>query len=371
MKVVVTHVPAGSGHEQAAGAVAFSLSTLAPEVSVVLLNALDGMDGAYQWTFTRGYLGMVNRWPAVWGAAYGLADWKPLRRLAQTLHRISNAWHGRAFESILLSHRPDVIVGTHFFPMEVAGFLKRSGRLSARLITVVTDFLPHSVWVAPGIDRYVVASASTKEDLARRGVPESRIQVLGIPIDPRFGQPSERRALAGKLGLDPERFTVLVASGGFGTGPVFDLVRSLNRVREPMQVLVVSGKNPDLFQRLEKMRSSFPHTMKVYGFVSNMHELMSVSDIMVSKPGGLSCAEAMAEGLPLLLVAAIPGQESRNARIMVRMGTALEVPQPRRLPSLIEELRSQPARLLATARRAKEMALPESASAIARLALSP
>ncbi len=371
MKIVVTHVPAGSGHQRAAEAIAFSLSTQAPGTSVVLLNALDGADPIYQWSFTRGYIGLIDGCPAAWGAAYGITDWKPIRPLSQMLHRLSNAWHGRALESILLSHRPDVVIGTHFFPMEVAGHLKRSGRLSAQLITVMTDLLGHSVWIAPGIDRYVVGSAVSKEDLIRRGVADQQIHVLGIPIDPHFGEESDRRSLAGKLGLDPERFTVLVASGGSGTGPVCDLVRSLRRIQEPMQVLVVAGKNPDLFQRLERMRQEIHHSMKVYGFVSNMHELMAVSNIMVSKPGGLSCAEAMARGLPLLLVAAIPGQESRNARVMVRMGTALQVKGLRGLPSWIGELRRRPARLLAMARRAKEMAHPEAASAVARMALFP
>ncbi len=371
MKVVVAHVPAGSGHQRAAEAIAFSLGTLAPEASVVLLNGLDGMDALYRWTFTRGYLGMIHRWPLVWGAAYGLSDWRLLRPLAERLHRISNAWHGRPLEEILRSHQPDVIVGTHFFPMEVAAWMKRSGRISARLITVITDLIAHSVWVVPGIDRYVVGSAASKEDLRSRGVSEERIQVLGVPIDPRFGQEGDRRALCTRLGLNPEQFTVLVASGGFGTGPVTDLIRFLGRVQEPMQVLVVSGKNPDLFQQLERMRRQIHHAMKVYGFVSNMHELMAVSNIMLSKPGGLSCAEAMARGLPLLLVAAIPGQESRNARVTVRMGTALQVTDLRGLPSLIGELRRQPARLLAMARRAKEMAHPEAASAVARLALLP
>ena len=366
MKVLVVHVPAGSGHEKAAQAICMALQNGDPQIRATLLNGLEGMDPTYQWTFTRGYLDMVHHQPALWGAAYHLADCRPLRGLSQVLHRQSNAWHGRRMEQIFLDSGADVIVGTHFFPVEVAAFLKSRGRISARLITVITDYLPHQVWVAPGIDAYVVGSEQTKEDLVSRGVPADRVHPLGIPIHPKFSRPQDRAALQRGMGLNPGRFTLLIVSGGFGTGPVGRLVQNLRRIREPMQVLVVSGKNAELLKDLEGMRSGLHHTLIPYGFVENLEELMSAADLFVTKPGGLSCAEGMCKGLPIILIAPIPGQESRNARILEQIGAGILSPLAR-VPTLIEELKADPKRRRRMSEAGRQAAAPNAALEAARL----
>ncbi len=370
MKIVVTHVPAGAGHQRAAEAVHGVLTQTHPEATVVLLNALDGVDPSYRWAFTRGYLGLIDGCSALWGAAYRLSDGLPFRHGITRIHRWSNAWHGRKLESLLLGHQPDVIIGTHFFPMEVAGFLKSRGRLQARLITVITDYLPHLVWTAKGVDLYAVACAETRQELVRRDVAEEKIRVVGIPIDSQFHRQEDRAALAAKLGLERDRFTVLIASGGFGNGPVPKLVETFLSIPESLQLLIVAGKNNSLFRQLEQMRRQTHHRVKVYGFVRNMHELMSVSDVMVTKPGGLSCAEAMAKGLPMVLIVPIPGQETRNARFIARSGAGVLAPSLQAVPVILNELRRNPKRLQEMAHRGREIARPEAASAVARLAVS-
>lgn len=373
MKILVTHVPAGSGHEKAAEAVCAALRKKDPAAQTQLLNGLDGMSPWYQWSFTQGYLDMIHRYPHLWGLCYHALDLKGLAWAAYKLHRLSNASHGKVLESILERERPDVVIGTHFFPMEVAAYLKAKGRLKARLITAITDLLPHSVWISPGIDHYAVGAEVTRQSLLERGVPEKNIRVTGIPIHPKFAHQADRAELARKLGLDPKLWTVLICSGGFGTGPVDRLVELLGRVPGPIQILVVTGKNSALRRRLETARdrlSRASHRMVVYGFVDNMEELMDVSDLMVTKPGGLSCAEAMAKGLPLLLESPIPGQEARNARVLEREGIALLARRLEEIPQRIAHLRRHPEQLQAMADKGRRAARPHSAQAVADLALS-
>lgn len=370
MKVVVTHVPAGSGHEKAAEAVTVALRRRSPSTETVLLNALDGMSAWYQWSFTQGYLGMINHYPHLWGLAYHLLDLRGLHAAAYRLHRSNNASHGKILEQILLRQKPDVVVGTHFFPMEVASYLKSKGRLQARLITVLTDFLPHSVWIASSIDTYVVGSTLSRQALLERGIPRDRIQLSGIPVDPKFAKPLQRDELRRRLDLRLDRFTVLVCSGGFGTGPVEKYVQALGRLPAPLQILVVTGKNSALLRRLETLQPTFPHPLKLYGFVDNMEELMTVSDLMVTKPGGLSCVEAMTQGLPLLLVAPIPGQESRNARVLVEQGIAELAQNLEDFSARAEKLRKDPTKLQEMAQRGKAAGFPDAADAVARLVLS-
>ena len=369
MKVLVTHVPAGSGHEKAAEAISNAIRETRPDAEVVLMNGLDGMSSAYQWAFTQGYLNLIHRYPVLWGAAYHLLDWRGLAWGAYKLHRLSNNSHGKVLEGILTRHNPDVFIATHFFPAEVASYLKMKGRLKAKLITVITDYMPHSVWISPGTDAYVVGMELTKQELIRRGIPAEKIHVLGIPIDLKFSKKAERRALAAHLGLDPVAFTLLICSGGFGTGPVEPLVHALRSIPEPLQALVVTGKNTKLYHRLENLRPTFPHNLKVYGFVDNIDELMDVSDLFVTKPGGLSCTEAMTKGLPMVLVAPIPGQEARNAKIIEKFGAAVLAGPVKKAPGIIQQLRHDPARLQEMAHRGSSTGRPNAAMETARLAL--
>lgn len=369
MKVLVTHVPAGSGHEKAAEAVHLALREKHPGVESVLLNGLEGMSPCYQWTFTQGYIGMIHRYPHVWGFLYHLADLRGLAWAAYKLHRLSNSSHGRNLEQIFLRHHPDAIVATHFFPVEVASYLKQKGRLRSRIIAVITDFLPHSVWISPGVDLYAVGGSATRDELIRRGIPGDRIRVVGIPVAPHFKRRHERRALAQRLGVNPDLFTVLVGSGGSGTGPVGEEASSFRSAPERMQLLIVTGKNSALYQHLEGIRETIPHELKIYRFVDNMHELMDVSDVMVTKPGGLSCSEAMAKGLPLVLTAAIPGQESRNAKVLSRMGAAILCARPGGLPACVHRLRTDPGLLRKMAQAGREHARPDACYDVARLAV--
>ena len=370
LKVLVTHVPAGSGHEKAAHAIAHAMEKLPHPPEVRVLNALDGADPFYRFLFTRGYLFVIQRIQMIWGLLYHLTDLRFLHRASQWNHRISNLLHGRALRRIFLEEKPDVVIGTHFFPMEVAGALKARGELSARLVTAITDYLAHSLWMAEGIDGYVVASSQARDDLIARGIPAQSIRTFGIPIDPRFGNRLDRVSLRGKLGLSCDHFTILIASGGAGTGPVIEWVLALGCLKTPLQLLVVAGMNAALLDRLKTLGLAFPHPMKVYGFIDNMDELMEVSDLMVTKPGGLSCAEAMVKGLPLLLTSPIPGQESRNAEFLADAGVALLAGSPKEVSLRVKQILDNPSVLQSLREKARAMARPEAASKTVEYALS-
>ena len=369
MKVVIAHVPAGSGHQRAAEAVYSALHTLSPSSQVTLLDSLRGFDACYRSSFTQGYLGLIDQAPALWGLSYHLTDCAALSGAVRRCHRLSNKLHAGGLEKILSDLQPDVFVSTHFTPSEVAVAFKSRRRPSMRVITVITDYLPHTLWIAPSADAYVVGSHPARERLMARGVPGGAIHLLGIPIDPKFARKNERLPLAKRLGLSADRFTILVGSGGAGTGPVTSIIHALNQIQKPIQILAVAGKNTNLFKKLEALRPKLRHPMRSYGFIQNMDELMDLSDLLVSKPGGLTCAESMAKGLPLLMTAPIPGQEAHNAGWLEGMGAALWVRRLSQLPREVEQLIQAPDRLQEIGRRARAAGFPDAALQVARLAL--
>ncbi len=369
LKVLVTYVPAGSGHQRAADGIFAALQRAGGQVEPERVDALNGCDSCYRWSFDRGYLDLIQRAPAVWGLSYHLTDLRAFRRGIQRLHRLNNAWHAAGLGRFFAEAKADWIIGTHFLPMEVAGSLKVRGKISSRLISVITDYRPHTLWIAPGIDLYAVASERTKEELIQRGVPEERIRVTGIPVDPRFTASLDRESLRRRFELKQDRFTILVGSGGAGTGPIQRLVRLLGRIPKPIQLIVVAGRNDALVRELEGLRPQMPHPMKVCGFVNNMEELMEVSDLLISKPGGLTCAEGMAKGLPFLLIEPIPGQESRNAAALVQMGAAALASRLEEVPEQVQAFLRDPERLRRLSQKAREIGRPDAAEKIARMAL--
>ncbi|MBI1953049.1 MAG: hypothetical protein HYS41_02875 [Candidatus Omnitrophica bacterium] len=367
MKILLLHVPAGSGHERAAMALQEALAEQAPGAQVKLVNVLDYADDFYRWCYTEGYLGVIRRQPWAWGLGFYGTDVRCLAPVIRKIHRGMNHLHAKGLIPFLLDEKPDAIAGTHFLPMEAAAFAKGRFGLSAKLVAAVTDLRSHLLWTSAGIDTYVVGSEEAGRDLERFGVAKERIKLLGIPVAPRFAKSHDKKALKESLGLKPSAATLLIGSGGAGVGPVTQLVELLEKVPDPLQLLVVTGNNAQLMEALRARKGKPSCAVKVYGFTEKMDELMEVSDLMISKPGGLTCAETAAKGLPLIMVAPIPGQESRNAKVLCAQGAGLWVKKLGQVPGTIGTLLKEPGRLAALRRRALAFGRPQAAFDAARL----
>lgn len=249
---------------------------------------------------------------------------------------------------------------THFMPTEVAAALKRSGLISSKLITVVTDFDVHKIWIAEGIDMYTAASDWTRGKLENLGISFYKILVSGIPTDEKFSSPVDISELKKKLELREDIFTVLVATGSFGIGPIEDIIYEI----KGFQVIVVCGHNKDLFKKLSAKNSRLVHVM---GLVDNMHELMAVSDVMVTKPGGLSISEALVSHLPLVFFNAIPGQETGNIRVLKSYGLGISGCSITQIGEQLKKMRSSKDMFLTTLKRTKALARPCAVSDIISL----
>jgi processive 1,2-diacylglycerol beta-glucosyltransferase len=212
-----------------------------------------------------------------------------------------------------------------------------------------------------------VALEETRVHLARLGIPDERITVSGIPIDPRFAARFDKQVLRRKHGLEPDRTTILIAAGGFGVGPVEVIVSSMRQLRHRAQVVVICGRSEDLRRRVEKV-AAMPGgnvTIKVIGFTSEMHELMAAADLLVGKPGGLTTSEALAQGLALVVINPIPGQEERNADHLLEQGAAIRCNNLPVIAWKIDRLLDDPARLSTMQEAARRLGRPVAASEIA------
>lgn len=312
MRILVIHTSAGAGHTKAAEALFHGIKNTS-RFSVALVDALDYTSPFYKSFYQRSYTLLVTRLSWLWGFSFWLTDRVWLRGVVKFLRRLLNSRTAKRLEKFLEKEQFDYIFSTHFFPCEVISSLKRKSLIHSKLMTVVTDFDVHTIWLSQGTECYTVACDETKERLKTLGVPEDKIAVTGIPVHEKFLKKVNPDDLKDRLGLKKNIFTVLIATGSFGSGPIEKIVQAL----KDYQVLVVCGRNAMLFSRLGQ--KNLKHT-KVYGLVHNMDELMKVSDGMVTKPGGLSICEAFVCGLPLIFFSAIPGQETHNVEVLHRYG---------------------------------------------------
>jgi processive 1,2-diacylglycerol beta-glucosyltransferase len=365
MKVLVIYATAGAGHRKAAEAVYNGLKEMTNhrDPLVTLVDSLDYTSPFYKTLYSGTYTFLITQVPWLWGIIFVLIDIRWLGWLVNCMRRFQNYLNGRLLVRFLEKEQFDCIISTHFFPNEVAAHLKKSKKISSRIISVITDYDVHTIWLADTIDKYTVATNWTKEKLKSLGVSEDKIAVTGIPTDAKFSKPRDVAGLKQKLGLQPNVFTALIATGSFGIGPIGEIVEAVGDDAD-IQIIVVCGHNKDLYARLKQKEKGL---VKIFGLVNNMDELMAVSDVMVTKPGGLSISEALVVGLPMIFFNAIPGQETNNIKVLKQSGVGLSDCSVAEIAQALKQFSSSPADLQAAKEKAKALGKPSAVKDIISL----
>ena len=345
-KILIVYATAGIGHKKAAMAVKEAYDEMKlPDVEVTLIDALDYTSDFFRWSYLQVYLLMVNRLPTIWGLSYYLTDIPLVNIFVSILRRLNNSANSRKLVNYILDKKPDVIISTHFFGSEVIADLKQRSLVLSKLITIVTDYRPHAWWMADGTDMYIVASEDTRRDLEKRKVDPAKIKVMGIPIEPAFSKTLDRQKIFKETALRDDLFTILVIGGGFGVGPIEGIVKVIARIDKNLQTVVVCGHNEELGRKIQSLKDGYKLNMKVLGFIDNVYEYMDISDILISKSGGITVSESLAKEIPLVVISPILGQETGNCAFLVRNNAAVKVKRLEDLKEALEGLISDPAKL--------------------------
>jgi processive 1,2-diacylglycerol beta-glucosyltransferase len=263
----------------------------------------------------------------------------------------------------------DVIVNTHFLPAELIAGLRSKARLNTPHVTVTTDFETHRLWVNQPCDHYFTATEEGAINLAQWGVPGADITVTGIPIHPAFSKCRDQRECRDQHGLTGDRPVILQLAGGFGVGPIEGLFDAVLAVEIPLELVVVTGRNEVLQQRLQKRTPPSRHRVHVLGFTTQMDELMTAADLVMTKPGGLTTSEALACGAALVVVNPIPGQESRNSDFLLENAAAIKINNVGTLPYKLTQLLRAPERIAQLRQNARKLGKPDAAFRVARTVL--
>ncbi|MHC4913891.1 MAG: MGDG synthase family glycosyltransferase [Planctomycetota bacterium] len=363
-RVLIVSVSAGAGHLRAAQAVEEALRLRHPRVEILNIDALDYVPAAFRRLYSKGYLRLVNHAPALWNYIYERAERAKPTALSARLNRLVERLNSRRLVKAAAEFAPDEILAVHPLPMDVFNRLKRLGRLKARVSVAVTDFDVHPLWIDPATDRYFAGCEEVAHRLSLRGVKPRAVTVTGIPVVPQFAGPisaKDRHRVCAELGLRAGRPAVLASAGGFGVGDVTPAVKVMAEAAARAggaDLVVVSGRNDKLRRKVAALKAPRGVRLVALGFVTNMHEITAVVDLMISKPGGLTSSECLARRLPMLIVDPIPGQEERNATYLLEAGAAWQASTLDSLSFKLGRLLGDPGKLAAMRRAAGRLARP-------------
>lgn len=365
MKVLILSVSAGGGHIKTAQTIKGYMDKYYKHIKVEIVDWLKYINPVVDKVVIGGYIGTLKARPALYEKLYNIAEKDEISDISRTINRLLVSKMERLVEDL----QPGVIVCTHPFPLEVASHLKKKNSLPCKVVSLLTDFAPHSFWIREGVDCYIVPHQDLIYEMEYRGVDRNRVYPLGIPVDEEFLKCYDPSSLRRSLGLE-DRTTLLVMGGSLGLGDIKEVFTKLINSSLDIQLIAVCGKNKKLREGLEKISSSSPKPALVLGYTRDIPRLMKASDLLITKPGGVTISEAMAAGLPVAIISPIPGQEERNAQYLMNSGMAIRFKSRDHVEGIIRQLLDSPVRLRHMKEIAALKAKPRAAEHISLLLVS-
>lgn len=318
LRILIFSASFGAGHLKAAEAMIETIKSLEPTAEIIHEDFMTLINSTLNHWVQASYIKLIKRAPEIWGRFYNrtqqISEESLLQRFLNTLGRTQ-------FAKYIEAARPDVIVCTYPTVAGVLAQLRQKGELQVPLVTVITDYTVHSQWIHPGVDLYIVGSAKISEGLVERGIAPYRIQVSGIPVNPRFENKQDRKKILTELGLDEKRMTFLIMGGAYGVLERAKWMCNLITMSQAsLQAIVVCGKDRKLYESLDSVVEEAQNPILRFEYVNNVNELMTAADVIVTKAGGLTVTEALTKRLPMVIYKPIPGQEECNASFVQEIG---------------------------------------------------
>lgn len=319
-KALILYACYGGGHISAANSIKECIEKYYPDIEPIAIDFMNYLNVTIDKLTTTAYEEMAKKAPSLWGTVYMKSEKGALARFSID----SNKLLAIKLHFLIKKYHPDYIISTHPFSSQMCAYLKEKNKLhGVKLATVMTDFAPHDQWLVGSnyISYFFVAHEAMKDLLVNKGISKEKVFATGIPLSNRFFLNYDKDILLNDFGLSKDKFTILFFAGGrFGLGKknTYKILEDIARYMDDVQVVAISGKNKKMFDSFNDTVKKYKreHDIKVLEFTDKVPELMHISDIVISKPGGLTTSECLACGLPMIVINPIPGQEEQNAEFL-------------------------------------------------------
>ena len=371
-KVIIFYASYGGGHLSAARSIKENMETNYEDIDVKLIDCMEYVNKTVNKITTKAYSEMAKKAPKTWGRVYWKSQKGPLAQISTTSNKILSI----KLYKLLKDFEPNLIVSTHPFGSQMCAYLKKHGKLNAKIATVMTDYAPHDQWLVFNkyVDYYFVSHDGMKKELHEKGIPNEKIFATGIPLSNKFLLKYDKPTILKNFGLSPDKKTVLFFGGGeFGLGKTqtFKIFKSFVECPENIQIVAISGKNQKMKEAFENLVESLNKTdsVKILEYTNQVPELMSISDLVVTKPGGLTTTESLASGLPIVVINPIPGQEEENASYLEKNKVAIWLKKDDNVEVILKDLFSNPEKMQEMKIRARLLAKKNSTKDICKILL--
>lgn len=368
MKTLILTVSAGGGHIHAANAVKDYIHMNSPESEIKILDTLKYINPVIDKVVIGSYLKTIKITPSLFGKLYDYSE-SELGFTSSVTNKFSELMAYR-FLPTLQEYKPEIIVCTHPIPAEMISILKEQGKLSIPVITILTDYAPHNLWLNPCIDAYVVSNSDMIGEMVERGIDKNTIYDFGIPVELSFINTYDKAKVFNELGLDISKTTLLVMGGSLGMGKISDIYDELLKVNADIQIIVITGSNKKLYAELSKIDVPYDKKTKIIGFTKEVNKYMQVSDLLLTKPGGLTITEALVCRIPLAVFSPIPGQEEKNIEFLLKHNLAINLGSPKNCRKKIEEILKSKEILTDIKSNCEKFSKPDSGNKVYKLMLS-
>lgn len=319
-KVLCISVSAGAGHVRAAEAISKTAKQSYSDIHVEHIDMMDYVSAAMKTAIVDSYGLLAKQIPELWGMVYEKTDTPKTSVRLQKLSKLLNQLNAKKMFDYVREFNPDHVISTHFLPSHALTTTPKRWGIDVPVSMVMTDYDKHAMVLAPDMNHYFASSEKMAWKLMQAGVAQKHIVQSGIPVDPVFYDKKNVGGLRKKLALSADKPTILVLSGGEGMGRADKIVEALFAISTPAHVIAIAGKNERLLKRLQKLKTPGHLSLQKTGWVNNVDEYMRVSDVIISKPGGLTSTECMVLQKPLIAIAPLPGQEEANAHFLLEQG---------------------------------------------------
>ena len=372
MKIIIFYASYGGGHLNAAKSINEYILENYKNVDIELIDCMKYINKTIEKVTTSAYNEMAKKVPWAWGKIYADSQKGPLAHLSSRSNKIMAI----KLLKLLREKNADLIISTHPFGSQMCSYLKRKGKINSKIATIMTDFAPHDQWLVGSdfTDYFFVAHDKMKQYLINKNIPEEKIFSTGIPISTRFTKEYDKEKLLKEFNLQPGKQTVLFFGGGeygLGKSKTFNIFENLIQANENMQVIAISGKNPEMKKEFENIieKHNKSNCVKLLSYTNKVPELMSISDLVVTKPGGLTTSESLASHLPMIIINPIPGQEKENAEFLENHGIAVWIKNSNESKMIFELLLSNKEKLEDMKKNTSILAKPFSTAEICKILL--
>lgn len=361
-RILILHASIGGGHASAANALqkAFAQNGV---TDVAVKDVFDFGGEVLRRAVVGSYLVTSEKAPLLWKMFYESGDvsdprWAEIKNLLRG--QAQRPMFVLTLDRFVKKFAPDIIIGTHFMPLEILLPLKRKGELTAPMYEVITDYMVSSDWIQNGVDAYFVASDFTRAAMLTRGIDPALVHVTGIPVKPELAVEKNRADARARVGLTTEHLITLLG-GGIPGSRVRHVAQELLKTKLLGTLVIVAGRNKELQEELHDLQNGATLRLLKLGFIDYLDDLVSASDVVITKAGGLTVSEILARGTPMIVIDPIPGQEEWNADFVAGSGAGIQLRMMETAPAATVALLGEPARLDAMRLRAARAGRPRAA----------